>query len=103
MASHRMSPSAVPDVSPREKARGNGGWLGADRLVPKLVERLRTRLGEVPLNFELWNGTSYALSAEAPCATVAVRSPGALLRLALDPSRFFGDAYSSGDVEVREA
>ena len=79
MASHRMSPSAVPDVSPREKARGNGGWLGADRLVPKLVERLRTRLGEVPLNFELWNGTSYALSAEAPCATVAVRSPGALL------------------------
>jgi cyclopropane-fatty-acyl-phospholipid synthase len=101
MATHRMSPSAVPDVSPKANARPEGAWLSVDRVVSKLVERFRARLGEVPLRLELWNGTSYALSAEPPCATVAVRSPGALLRLALDPARFFGDAYSAGDVEVR--
>jgi cyclopropane-fatty-acyl-phospholipid synthase len=101
MATHRISPPAVPDVPPEKPVRAEWRWPGADRLVRKLVERLRTLLGEVPLRFELWNGTSHALSAEPPCATVAVRSPGALLRLALDPSRFFGDAYSAGEVEVR--
>jgi cyclopropane-fatty-acyl-phospholipid synthase len=98
MATHRM-PAEVSD-----KSHGLGEWRWpsvGERLVPSLVERLRSRLGEVPLRFELWNGTSFALSAEAPCAIVSVRSPGALLRLAVDPSRFFGDAYSAGEVEVR--
>jgi cyclopropane-fatty-acyl-phospholipid synthase len=102
MATDRMSPGTVERVSDKGSNLEAWWWPSvAERLVPSLVERLRNRLGEVPLRIELWNGTSFVLSAEPPCATVSVRSPGALLRLAVDPSRFFGDAYSAGEVEVR--
>ncbi len=102
MATHRIPAECVKQMCAGSNSRSEWQWPSvAERLVPSLVERLRTRLGEVPLRLELWNGASYAVSAEAPCATVSVRSPGALLRLAVDPSRFFADAYSAGEVEVR--
>ena len=66
-----------------------------------MLDRLRRLLGEVPIRLELWNGAGYDLSTEPARATVVVRSLGALLRLALDPARFFGDAYSAGEIEVR--
>ncbi len=72
-----------------------------DRLAPKLVERFRRTLGEVPIRLELWNGAVCDLSTEPARATVSVRTPAALLRLALDPARFFGDAYSAGEIDVR--
>src|SRR5262245_41277401 len=101
MATHRLSHTSLPDVpaareGPREWQRA---WV--ESLVPRLVERFRRRLGEVPIRLELWNGAAYDLSTEPARATVAVRGPGALLRLALDPARFFGDAYSAGEIEVR--
>src|SRR4029450_11008056 len=41
------------------------------------------------------------MCAEPARATVSVRTPAALLRLAIDPARFFGDAYSAGEIDVR--
>ena len=55
----------------------------------------------MPLRIELWNGIACELSDEPPCATVAVRNLGALLRMALSPARSFGEAYAAGDIEVR--
>ena len=66
-----------------------------------LLERFRRFVGAVPLRIELWNGIACDLSDEPPCATVAVRNLGALLRMALSPARWFGEAYAAGDIEVR--
>jgi cyclopropane-fatty-acyl-phospholipid synthase len=101
MATQRISPSSVPQVRAPGEVRSEWRWPAADRLAPKLVDRFRRLLGEVPIRLELWNGAACDLSTEPARATVSIRTPGALLRLALDPARFFGDAYSAGEVEVQ--
>jgi len=100
MATHRISPPLSDAHAPREGS-GQWQWPWVEALAPRLVDLFRDRLGEVPIRLELWNGAAYDFSTEPPRATVLVRRPRALLRLALDPARFFGDAYSAGDVEVR--
>jgi cyclopropane-fatty-acyl-phospholipid synthase len=52
------------------------------------------------LRFSLADGTCVMDPAEVPVATVVFRDRATLVRVLLDPEDAFGDAYSSGRVEV---
>src|SRR5262245_16725696 len=101
MATHRLPPASLPDLPAAREGPRDWQRRWVEGLVPRMMDRLQRALGEVPIRLELWNGAGHDLSTEPPRATVVVRSLGALLRLALDPARFFGDAYSAGEIEVR--
>ena len=93
---------ATGSISPtRGAAAGELSRPAFQPLTWWLLERFRRFVGAVPLRIELWNGIACDLSDEPPCATVAVRNLGALLRMALSPARSFGEAYAAGDIEVR--
>ena len=93
---------ATGSISPTRGSTANDlGRPAFQPLARWLLERFRRFVGAVPLRIELWNGIACDLSEEPPCATVAVRNLGALLRLALSPARSFGEAYAAGDIEVR--
>jgi cyclopropane-fatty-acyl-phospholipid synthase len=75
-----------------------GTW-GA-RLTGWLVESLARRLGAFPVALRLWNGARLAPRAGTPLATLTIRRPWTLLKLLLDPSLRFGEAYRAGELEV---
>jgi cyclopropane-fatty-acyl-phospholipid synthase len=94
LTTHQLSPSGSATT-------GDGlRPTGFEPLTRWLIARFRRFIGRVPLRIELWNGVSCSLSDATPCATIAVRNLGALLRMVLSPARWFGEAYAAGDIEV---
>lgn len=65
-----------------------------------LVLRLLTGFGNPPVKLILWNGEELCASAEPIAAVVRVPDRPSLLRMFVDPYRFFGDAYADGHVDL---
>jgi cyclopropane-fatty-acyl-phospholipid synthase len=61
---------------------------------------LRRRFGHAPLRFTLADGTDLFDSGPHRVGTVQLRDRRALLGLAIDPDRYFGDAYGDGRIDV---
>lgn len=76
--------------------RRKNGVTGLDRW---LTKKLLTVIGEPRIAFVLWNGEAIA-NVEAPVARVEIRDRSALYSLLSEPNLGFGDAYSTGRVEV---
>ena len=70
---------------------------GTDR---KLLAALRRKLGPLPIALVLRDTRDVPETSEPIVATVRFQDRPALLSLAKDPDRGFGDAYSAGRVEV---
>jgi cyclopropane-fatty-acyl-phospholipid synthase len=93
-------PPEGPDPDPEEDGLVSFESPSRAPLTQWLLRQLQGRLGAVPLRFALWNGASACLSQEEPVATVRVKDPWTLVRLAMDPDWHFPEAYSNGRVEV---
>jgi cyclopropane-fatty-acyl-phospholipid synthase len=65
-----------------------------------LISRVLSSSGNPPLRLVLWDGTRISPRGDDCVATVSIRDPMTLLKLALDPELHFGDAYSDGKLEV---
>lgn len=73
-----------------------GGSLEA-----RLLRRLLGSLGDPPIEFEfLWTGERVAPTAVRPHEHVRIRDRRTLFGLLRDPQMRFGDAYSTGQIEV---
>lgn len=68
-----------------------------DRWALALVQR---PFRDVPLRFQLWDGTALGAPAAQARATIVIRNRGVLLGLLLDPEMAFGDGYSTGAIDV---
>lgn len=66
----------------------------------RLLAYMFDAIGNPPLQIVLWNGERFSFSRSPPIACVHVHERSALLRLILDPELYFGDAYTSEDIEV---
>jgi len=81
----------------REEAVSPTTTSGTDR---KLLAALRRKLGPLPIALVLRDTRDVPETSEPIVATVRFQDRPALLSLAKDPDRGFGDAYSAGRVEV---
>jgi cyclopropane-fatty-acyl-phospholipid synthase len=66
----------------------------------KLLQVLLRALGEPPIEFVLWTGESVVACAAPAVARVRIRDRRTLLGILRDPLVRFGDAYSSGQIEI---
>jgi cyclopropane-fatty-acyl-phospholipid synthase len=72
------------------------------RVIDRALGRLlRHRFGKAPLRFALADGTDLFDSGPGRVGTVRLHDRRALLGLAIDPERYFGDAYGDGRIEVQ--
>ncbi len=65
-----------------------------------LAGKLRSRVGDVPIRFVLWDGTETPVPGGVPSSTVRVKERSRLFRFLLDPELWFGDGYSQGRIDV---
>ncbi len=65
-----------------------------------LAQRLMAATGNPPFKLTLWNGESVYTPQSSPVANVILRDRRALLGLVFAPHFYFGDAYSTGRIEV---
>jgi cyclopropane-fatty-acyl-phospholipid synthase len=82
--------SSVPSVPAKSRVTFLDRWL---------TRSLLQRLGQPAIAIVLWNGEPIG-DTEYPQARVHISSRRALMRLLVDPSLGFGDAFSSGQIEV---
>jgi cyclopropane-fatty-acyl-phospholipid synthase len=75
-----------------------GAVLPTDRWLVRLLLKM---LGNPPVQVTLWNGERVSTSEAPPIAEVSMQTRGALLRVAANPSLYFGDEYSAGRIEVK--
>jgi len=66
-----------------------------------VLRRLLELAGKPPLAAKLWNGEEIRTSPAQPLGTLVVHTPGALWRMALNPFTQFGEAYTSGQIDIR--
>lgn len=64
-----------------------------------LLKTIYQLIGEAPIRISLWNGARIGPHHEMPIAHVHICSRRTLLRLAINPELYFGDAYCNGDIE----
>jgi cyclopropane-fatty-acyl-phospholipid synthase len=79
-------------------ARVGGAVSPLDRWI---LRTLLNAVGSPPVRVTLWDGEQYAPSDAPPVADIAIRTRGALLRLAANLNLYFGDEYSAGRIEVK--
>jgi len=90
---HGFAAPAGPAAAAHSPA---GGSLEA-----RLLRRLLSRLGNPPIEFQLlWTGERVSPHATAPAEHVRISDRATLLGLLRDPQIRFGDAYSTGQIEV---
>ncbi|MDX1529874.1 MAG: class I SAM-dependent methyltransferase, partial [Gammaproteobacteria bacterium] len=65
-----------------------------------LARRLMAATGNPPFKLTLWNGESVYTPQKSAVANVILRDRRALLGLVFAPHFYFGDAYSTGRIEV---
>ncbi len=65
-----------------------------------LAHRLMAATGNPPFKLTLWNGESVYTPQKSAVANVILRDRRALLGLVFAPHFYFGDAYSTGRIEV---
>lgn len=66
-----------------------------------LMSRLLTAIGNAPVQIVLWDGTRGYPPGSNSAGTVFIKSPGTLLRLAIDPELYFGEEFSGGRIEIK--
>lgn len=65
-----------------------------------LLSQLMRMVGNAPVHVELWDGKRYSFSPHPPVARVRIHDRDTLLRLAVNPDLYFGEAYAFGRIEV---
>lgn len=63
-----------------------------------MLRKMLAAMGDPPVRVRLWNGEVLGAPDDVPI--VAIRDPGALVRLVLDPEMAFGDLWVAGRLEV---
>ncbi len=63
-----------------------------------MLRKVLAAMGDPPVRVRLWNGEVLGGPDDVPI--VAIRDPGALARLVLDPEMAFGDLWVAGRLEV---
>src|ERR1700690_1707251 len=67
----------------------------------RLLQRLLRALGDPPIEFHLaWSGERVSAGKVRPVHEVRVANRRTLMRLVLDTQIAFGDAFTSGDIDV---
>ena len=67
----------------------------------RLMSRLLAAIGNAPVQIVLWDGTRGYPPGSNPAGTVFIKSPGTLLKLAIDPELYFGEEFSGGRIEIK--
>ncbi len=100
-AETRRSASPPPHgfASPAVPAAAAPGRTGGS-LEARLLRRLLSRLGNPPIEFQLWTGERIAPRATVPAEHVRIADRATLLGLLRDPQVRFGDGYCAGQIEV---
>ena len=93
MMNHKTS----PDFGSLENAHPASSPNALDRWMLSLLQR---GFGTAPVGFALWDGTQSAPPTEPIVGRLLVKDRATLLGLMLDPELNFGEAYSSGRLEV---
>jgi cyclopropane-fatty-acyl-phospholipid synthase len=65
-----------------------------------LTRKLLGAIGFPNISIQLWNDETVKQHEETSVATVIVKSRAALLKLIIDPEYYFGELFSSGEIEV---
>jgi len=100
-ATERAQPSPLQDeVGTRSPALTDGGGLEGNTLDYWLLSRLRSFLGDPPVEFAMANGARVGPGGETPVARVTFASRSTLASIVADPWLRFGDAYSDGLVAI---
>ena len=90
-----MQPSHVFDAytaTTQPRARAFDHWIAT---------RLQNVIEPAAVRLELWDGSSPYSGTHAPIGSVLVHDRGALVGLFLDPDLRFGEAYMTGQLEIR--
>jgi cyclopropane-fatty-acyl-phospholipid synthase len=77
--------------------RPQGKVSGVER---RLLGYMFDAIGNPPVEVVLWSGELFSFSRAPAVARVHIHDRSALLRLILYPELYFGDAYTSGNIEV---
>jgi cyclopropane-fatty-acyl-phospholipid synthase len=89
-----------PDVVFRNRVQSKRVKRGLPRVERWLLQQIFKAIGPAPIRFAFHDGEELAPPGVSPVATVVIRDFGTLARLAVDPEIAFGEAYSSGQIEV---
>lgn len=83
-------------------AAGAGSLSGGNvsALERGALKRVLDLLGKPPIEFVLWNGEVIGAGHDEPVARLWIRQRSILPRLLFRPDLYFGEGYSSGDLEV---
>ncbi|MFI5303921.1 MAG: class I SAM-dependent methyltransferase [Nitrospiria bacterium] len=65
-----------------------------------LIRKLLKRINNPPIRVVLWDGSSIVPDGCHPLGTVIFHDPKMLLWVFTDPELYFGDAYSTGKIEI---
>ena len=93
----RPSPPLAAEVPQQPLTQGNS--LGGSSLDYWLLSKLRSLMGNPPVEFAMGNGARVGSDA-APVARVTFASRATLAFITADPWLRFGDAYSDGSVAI---
>src|SRR3989442_6579305 len=92
----RQNSSPAPDTALPEPSR-TGSPRALDRWMLSLLQR---GFGTAPVGFVLWDGTQSSPPDGPTAGRMLVKARRTLVGLLLDPELNFGEAYSSGRLEV---
>jgi cyclopropane-fatty-acyl-phospholipid synthase len=92
-------PSPPPAAEVPQQPLTQGSSLEGSSLDHWLLSRLRSLMGNPPVEFAMGNGARVG-SAAAPVARVTFASRATLAFITADPWLRFGDAYSDGSVAI---
>jgi cyclopropane-fatty-acyl-phospholipid synthase len=95
-----LSPSTAPSTGLLDEGHASAQGARSGRLDRWLAQRLLSAGGAPPIRLVLWDGTEVAASGAEPVARMRLASRRTLWKLAADPGLHFGDAYSTGDLDV---
>jgi len=94
-----LEPTHRTLLGDEEPAEGSLPKFGI-RLAGRLVRRLYSQHGRIPVRVRLWDGSIVTGNSSAAIATISIRKPTTLLRLLVDGEFQFAECYTKGDIEV---
>ncbi|HUL41721.1 MAG TPA: cyclopropane-fatty-acyl-phospholipid synthase family protein [Burkholderiales bacterium] len=87
-------------ISRTDRAHDTPGQRSTRWVEGYIVRSLLGSLGNPPIRITLWTGESICTAASSPVVDIRIRSFSCLLKLLINPELYFGDAYSTGLIEV---
>jgi cyclopropane-fatty-acyl-phospholipid synthase len=86
-----MAPTFPSDIAP----------VASTKLDRWAVGRIHRTVRPAPVRFVLWDGFELPSKGSPPVATILIKNRWALLGLLWNPELHFGEAYTSGALEIR--